>query len=402
MPVYKRMYGKKGNKHGVWWYGFWWDGERVQRSTKIKVLPKSITQVVDGRTIRKTSRQAAQEVESAYRTALAKGDVGILERKPAPALKVFSQRFLDNVGIGRRKAPRESTVMFYAECMNQILSYEPLASAKLDAITPELVEKFVKSRKAGLSPSRINGLLRTLRRCLQVALELDVILKVPKITLLQGERERDFVLSPEQETVYLSTCPQPLADMVVMLLETGLRLGEACNLLWRDVHLEPVNGSRFGFIHVRVSKTPYGKRVVPLTERANKMLAFRQDKRRSIWVFENEDGSGPLSKSTVCHQHIERRRLLKMPRGFVIHSLRHTMLTRFGASGADVFLIKKIAGHSSVTVSEKYIHPVPRSVEAAFERFEAMRAKLLPEGPKMAKTATVSATAQDGQEAGSR
>lgn len=387
---------------GTWWFSFWLNGERVQKSTKIKVLPKSITQAVDGRTVRKTSRQAAQDVESAYRTALAKGEVGILERKPAPTLKQFSQRFLDNVGIGRRKAPRESTVMFYAECMNQILSWEPLAGSKLDAITPELVERFIRSRKRGLSPSRVNGFLRTLRRCLQVSLELDLIVKVPKITLLQGEHERDFVLSPEQETVYLSTCPQPLADMVVLLLETGLRLGEACNLLWRDVHLEPVNGSRFGFIHVTISKTRYGQRDIPLTERAGKMLAARQDKRRSIWVFENEEGSGPLSKSTVCHQHIDRRRLLKMPKGFVIHSLRHTMLTRLGASGADVFLIKKIAGHSSVTVSEKYIHPVPRSLEAAFQRFEKMGQKALEEGAKTADTATIPATVESQQEKGSQ
>src|SRR5215470_9015004 len=50
---------------------------------------------------------------------------------------------------------------------------------------------------------------------------------------------------------------------------------------------------------------------------------------------------------------------LKLPEGFVLHSLRHTFLTRLGASGADAFSIKRIAGHSSVTISEKYIHPTP-------------------------------------------
>lgn len=33
------------------------------------------------------------------------------------------------------------------------------------------------------------------------------------------------------------------------------------------------------------------------------------------------------------------------------------MLTRLGLSGADAYTIKRIAGHSSVTVSERYIHP---------------------------------------------
>jgi integrase len=375
MSIYKE--GK------ICWFSFVFRGDRFQRST------------------RQSDRRVVRLIEAAFRTALAKGEVDIQERKPAPSLSDFSQRFLDNVGLGCRRAPRESTVMFYTECLNQILSYGPLAGAKLDAITPELVEKFIKSRRAGLSPSRINGLLRTLRRCLQVALDLDIIVKVPKITLLQGERERDFVLSPEQETVYLSTCPQPLADLAVFLLETGMRLGEACNLLWRDVHLEPLNGSRFGFAHVKISKTRYGQRDIHLTERASKMLRVRRRKTRSVWVFENEEGSGPLSKSTVCHQHIGRRRLLKMPKGLVIHSPRHTMLNRLGASGADVFLIKKIAGHSSVTVSEKYIHPVPRSVEAAFERFEEMGSKALPEGSSTTGAATIFTTLKDGQKASS-
>lgn len=53
----------------------------------------------------------------------------------------------------------------------------------------------------------------------------------------------------------------------------------------------------------------------------------------------------------------------------MIHSLRHTFLTRFGEAGADAFTIKKVAGHSSVTISERYIHPTPEVQERAFERF---------------------------------
>lgn len=61
-----------------------------------------------------------------------------------------------------------------------------------------------------------------------------------------------------------------------------------------------------------------------------------------------------------------------MPLEFVIHSLRHTMLTRLGESGADAFTIMRIAGHSSVTVSQRHVHPSPESLEKAFERLDAM------------------------------
>ena len=48
---------------------------------------------------------------------------------------------------------------------------------------------------------------------------------------------------------------------------------------------------------------------------------------------------------------------LGLPKDCVIHSLRHTFLTRFGEAGADAFTIKKVAVYSSVTISERNINP---------------------------------------------
>jgi integrase len=380
MAIYKR-----GN---MWWYAFWWNGGRIQNSSKIKVGSKK-------------NKKAAEDAEAAFRTALAKGEVGIIERKPGPTLKDFSQRFLDNAAVGRRRAPRASTLEFYAHRLNQLLTFEPLASARLDRITPELIEKYVKTRQPNVGSAYLNRELDTLRRCLHVALDLGLINTVPRITLLQGRHEQDFVLARAQERLYLETVPQPLRDVAVLMLETGLRVGEVCGLEWRDVTLEPVNRARFGFLHVRDGKSRNARRTVPLTERASKMLAARRDAAQSLWVFGSEGHKGPLSRSTVSHQHIVRRRLLEMAEGFVIHGLRHTMLTRLWASGADAFTIKRIVGHSSVTVSEKYIHPTPESMELAFSRFEDMGSKALESGaesPKRVKAATISATIENLQE----
>ncbi len=58
------------------------------------------------------------------------------------------------------------------------------------------------------------------------------------------------------------------------------------------------------------------------------------------------------------------------PDDFVLHSLRHTMLSRLGESGVDAFTIMRIAGHSSIVVLQRYIHPTPEVVERAFERLQ--------------------------------
>jgi integrase len=82
---------------------------------------------------------------------------------------------------------------------------------------------------------------------------------------------------------------------------------------------------------------------------------------------------------------------LQLPNDCVIHSLRHTFLTRFGEAGADAFTIKKVAGHSSVTISERYIHPTPEGQERAFERFANLNQKAV-EGQKRRGVTTISAT----------
>jgi hypothetical protein len=78
---------------------------------------------------------------------------------------------------------------------------------------------------------------------------------------------------------------------------------------------------------------------------------------------------------SLDHQHEEvRDDTLKWSKEFVLHSLRHTMLTRLGEAGADAFTIMKIAGHSSVTVSQRYVHPTPKGMERAFERLQELNA----------------------------
>ena len=78
------------------------------------------------------------------------------------------------------------------------------------------------------------------------------------------------------------------------------------------------------------------------------------------------------------HEHARTRELLKYPEGFVLHSLRHTFGTRLGEAGADAFTIMKLMGHSSVTVSQRYVHPSPEAVELAFERLTVLNLRQVP------------------------
>ncbi|MCI0721077.1 MAG: tyrosine-type recombinase/integrase [Acidobacteria bacterium] len=391
MSVYKRG--------GVYWMDFWFKGQRVQRST------------------RQGNERVAQRMESTYRDQLVEdwrrrqekaiefgcqpeqlmkcaqceklfdGSKAVTPESgqkfcsepcsidwakrqvQAPSLRAFEKRFTDHVKVSLAAKP--ATVEFYAKKLRRLLDFEPLASSRLDQIDEPLVESFIQSRRAQVSPASVNRELATLKKLLRWAYSQKLIHRVPVIKLLPGEGHRDFILSDEAEPAYLTQCSQPLRDAAQILLDTGMRLGELRGLQWADVHLEPASGAALGYIHVRDGKSKYAKRNLSLTRRVRQVLECRKKEARCSWVFSNEEGSGPVSLYTLDSQHARTRTALSMPSDFVLHSLRHTFGTRLGEAGADAFTIMKAMGHSSVVVSQKYVHPTPARLESAWRQLEA-------------------------------
>ena len=88
--------------------------------------------------------------------------------------------------------------------------------------------------------------------------------------------------------------------------------------------------------------------------------------------------------------HSGRRRPL-FPADFLMHPLRHTILTRPGEAGVDAFTIMRNAGHSRIVLSQRCIHPTPEAVERAFEGLQRSDDLSIIE-PMRQLFATVSAT----------
>ena len=55
-------------------------------------------------------------------------------------------------------------------------------------------------------------------------------------------------------------------------------------------------------------------------------------------------------------------------RRFVLYRLRHTFLTRLGESGCDAWTLARVAGHRSVAISSRYVHPSEDAVWPAVSR----------------------------------
>ena len=135
------------------------------------------------------------------------------------------------------------------------------------------------------------------------------------------------------------------------------------------------------YIYIDRGKTKRATRYVPLTKDAKAILKNQRTISRSNFVFVRYGErvkkefwyKAPVSRHTVSEQFSNRRDQLGLPWDAVLHSTRHTALTDLGAAGADVFTIKQVAGHASVTTSERYVHPVPRVIQSAIENLEKYR-----------------------------
>jgi integrase len=345
MSIYKR--GE------VYWYKFMWKGELVRESTK------------------QGNDKVARQMEAAHRTSLAKGEVGIREKKPAPTLREFIRERFEP--WCRATASPRTWRDHYAVGVRAILGFQPLASNRLNQITSEHIAQYVMARQAkGLAVSTINGNLRVLRRILGLAVEWGALESVPKIKRLPGEHHREHVIGADEEERYLAAAPSLLASVAMVLFDTGMRPDEAFRLRWEAITW--VNG-RSGSLLVTHGKTAAARRPLPMTPGVRATLEAHWHARgcpAEGWVFAAPTRSGHIEGFSLRKQH-HRALLLSGVRPFVLYSIRHTFLTRLGASGCDAWTLARIAGHSSAAMSSRYVHPQEDTVLTAMERLGGHR-----------------------------
>ena len=336
MAIYKR--GK------VYWYKFTWNGKAIRESTK------------------QGNDKVARQMEAAHRTSLAKGEVGIREKRAVPTLAEFCKQRIEPW------AQRRSSWIWYRAGIRALLRCKPLANLRLDQIQGEEAGDFAARRQSeGLEVGSVNSSLRVLRRVIRLAVEWGVLEKAPKIDLLAGERRRERVVTPQEEQQYLAVASPLLAAVATVLADTGLRPDECHRLRWEEITW--ANG-RNGTLLVTHGKTAAARRVLPMSLRVRSVLEGRWivlGRPRDGWIWPAPTKTGHIDHSSLKKQHTRAVKLSAV-RPFVLYSLRHTFLTRLGESGCDAWTLAKVAGHSSVAISSRYVHPSEDAVLAAISR----------------------------------
>ena len=137
-----------------------------------------------------------------------------------------------------------------------------------------------------------------------------------------------------------STLQRSIYDILLLVLNTGLRRTEVMTLKWSDIKNDEL------YIKGKGDKG----RVVPLNAEARAIIK-RQPRRMSPYIFDvpNRASCSVLRRTT---ETIGRR--AGVP--FRLHLLRHAFATRLLASGVDVVTISALLGHSKIMTSLLYSH----------------------------------------------
>ena len=372
----------------VYRYHFFFNGEHIQGSTK------------------QGNKNVAKQIEAAHRTALAKGEVGIREKKQCPALGDFLEKdFLPYVHAQFREKPKTDQ---YYEYGVKLLRAGTLWTMKIDDLTSKDAGAFI-AQNMRLSPSAINCGLRTLRRSLNLAEEWGKLPRSPKIALARGERQRDRIVSEKEFLAYRALSRQPWSDVVTLLYGTGMRPGEVYRLKWENVSLL----EKRPCIEIVEGKSKAARRVLPMVAEVIQALQGRweaQGKPQEGWVFPSDARSGHLEEGSAKNQHLDAMKKLRLAKSlfdewekegsqgswqahvhekaalsidllnkhsevfsngvkyFEPYCLRHTALTRLAEAGCDAFTLARIAGHSSITITQRYCHPQAEAIDAAFAK----------------------------------
>lgn len=143
-----------------------------------------------------------------------------------------------------------------------------------------------------------------------------------------------------------------VADLVEVLVDTGMRLNEALALNYDDVNFSA------NLISIWYNKGDR-PRSIPMTKRVRSIMEARKIS-GAVKPFNLKD-----YQAENAWRWARKEMKLEKDTEFVLHALRHTCASRLVNKGIDLYVVKEWLGHSTIQVTEKYAHLAPHKLAHA-------------------------------------
>jgi integrase len=200
----------------------------------------------------------------------------------------------------------------------------------------EVGAKIIRDMKPAYKPATINRSLAALKKALSIAWELGhtEVNHGASIKSLPPNNKREVFLTHDEVSRLASHCAEGVQAAIWIALYTGARRGEILAMKQSDV------GDHSLTIHAQNTKT-LRSRVVPIVDPLWRWL--------SVLPLPYKDYEGLKSgfqrgREKAGMEHVN------------FHDLRHSCASILIASGADLYTVSKILGHSAITTTQRYAH----------------------------------------------
>jgi integrase len=316
-----------------------------------------------------TTIAEVKERMAAIRTDAARGEQN---SRSSLTFQQYAESWIETYDGRTSRGIRPETVADYKRNLERH-AYPFLGGMRLAEIEPHDIRALMAAiERTGVAPNTVRIAMAPVKALLASAVEDRVLRWNPasgvrlKTTRRLAGGEDVKALTEDELAALITATPERWRLLVEFLAQTGLRIGEAIALEWRDVD--------FGQRRVRVErrlyrgrldepKSRYGRRRVPLTADVTRRLWEQRKTAASAadcgLVFPGREG-GYLDRNTMSQTWLKKSAAAAGVPWAGFHTLRHTCATLLFRHGLNAGQVQLWLGHHSPAFTlATYVHLLP-------------------------------------------
>lgn len=301
-----------------------------------------------------------------YKEAKLKKENAILNMSKLKIKKNYKKEFSKEITnwINTKIDIKESTYYnYYSIIYSKLIPY--FSEIDINKINNTIISEFSKKlQDSNISNKRIKDILLVLKQFLKyMNIKIDIVypkqIKSKAISL--SDNEVNFLISNLQSTNDIKEFS------LILVLYTGLRIGEMCALQWKDIDIDKkvIEVSKT-IIRVKSNDVNSKTKILicsPKTDTSIRTIPIHSFLLPYLKKFKKKPEYYVLTGtheylSTNIYYYFYRRYLKKIKfKNYNFHILRHTFATKSLLNGIDIKTLSEILGHSSVKITlDRYVH----------------------------------------------